>query len=234
MSNIKRMALLSLLTAASFNSLATEINIDKSIVTFLGNAAEKKTITVFNRSSDRPAYIKATVKEVLEPHKGTKSKMLYHDTPKEAGLFVTPSRQIINAESDEVVSIINVNKNINKERVYRVDITPFISDLETVDPGQKVKILIAYDVLVYVQPSEPLFLFEHAFDNDSIYIKNTGNTHFTVKDSKACNKKGCTELPSGNLFSDQTSEIKLPDNTEYTTFTLSMEGKPSKRVKFER
>lgn len=124
------------LCAASFTMLsifanANEIGLSKNIITFENNENKKITLDILNLNQVNTSYIETVTREVMEPQKNTKGEMRALSSPNEAGLFVTPNKQIIRSgQHSGFLSVINVNQNLDKERVYRIDVKPVISGID--------------------------------------------------------------------------------------------------------
>jgi hypothetical protein len=237
MSFLKNITLFSTLSVLSLSLQANEIGLDQSVVMFEKNMQKKVLINITNHSKNSPAYVKAVVKEVIDPQRGTKSKLVEFQNPKDAGLFVTPNKQIIHDYKDKgSLSIINVNQSLDKERVYRVDVTPVISGKEKGDvKGQRIKVILGYDVLVYVQPNNPVMSFDHTYHENKLFIENTGNAHFELIDGEECKEDMCTPLSlKGKLFADKRTSLKVSNEITHVNYRLLMRGMASKRVTFEK
>lgn len=239
--NIKKITKILILTIAlpvvSLTTKANEIILSKNIITFEQNQSKKITIDIVNLKKENTTYVEATVREVLEPHKGTNSKMISGLSPRDSGLFVTPNKQIINSgEKSGLLTIVNVNKKLDKERVYRVDVKPVISGVNVDEmEGPAIKVLWAYDVLVYVQPNNPTMTFEHEFTLELLKIKNSGNSHFKISELQFCdNQNYCKEGRGGNVFAGNVVQWRINKNINYVTYNISMDGKKSKSIRLDR
>jgi P pilus assembly chaperone PapD len=236
MTLIKKTCIASLAIFSLF-AQSNEIALSKNIITFEKNQNKKVTLDILNLRIENTSYIETIIREVQEPQKGTKSNLLIPLTPKEAGLFVTPNKQIIHKGQDSgLLSIINVNQNLEKERVYRIDVKPVISGMDSNSAtGPAIKVLLAYDILVYVQPNNPTMTYDYNFNDTKFIIKNTGNTHFTLDNGNACdNQNNCNSLIGGNLFSQKVASITIEPSIKYVSYDIKMKGKKTKKIKFER
>ncbi len=229
----KSLVLLSIMSC--FGATASQIRLDNHDVVFNNNEKTKKVVTVYNIDPKTPAYVDIVVNEVLEPSLVTKSPMKKYDTPKESGLFVSPGKMaIIEGVKSETLSIININQKLDKERVYRIDVRPVISGFEK-KANMSVKVLMAYDIVVHVQPDNPYIAYDYLFDDNKLMLKNTGNARFYLSNGKACNQADeCTDMPKGYVYSDYTSQLSVANDTTYVSYDLVMSGQKTQHVTFKR
>lgn len=226
----------SLLTLASNSVIAEKITLSKNMVFFDKNESKREVIEVINLMPGHKAFFETVINEVLEPQKGTKSQMKVLTDPSEAGLFVSPNKAIISEDENKTnISIINVNKKLDKERVYRIDVKPVISGIKGIEKGARIKVLMAYDILVHVQPNNPVMDYQYNFSKDHFVLKNTGNVFFTAKDGKQCiAKDSCFPMPTGKVYSDGTVKIPLEKDVKFVQYKLNIRGGEAEDVIFEK
>jgi P pilus assembly chaperone PapD len=228
----KSLLLLSLL---SCSALSSELTLDVSQILFENNEKTKRVVKVNNVNPETPVYVDVIVNEVLQPELGTKSKLKRHNQPADAGIYVSPGKMVIKKGVDfQPMSIVNINQNLEKERVYRIDVRPVASGLQS-HQSMAIKVLLAYDVLVHVQPEKPFIEASHYYTDKSLVIKNTGNARFFVANGKVCNEADeCFDAPSGFIYSGAEGAVPMPDDVSYVTYDLVMVGQKTKNITFKR
>ena len=212
-------------------SLASQITLSTSSVYFDLNKQEKKTVSVMNVDKGTNSYFEVVVNEVINPGKNEILKKVIN--PAQGGIIVTPSKSLVRkGDSSRVISVINLNEHLEKERVYRVDVKPVISGIENMDADQKaVKLLLGYDILVHIQPNFPTFFSTAKINGNELVVSNIGNTHFVIADLQACNALDvCTELKGGNLYSGVEGRVGLPADTTKVVFYKAKRGSEKEKV----
>lgn len=232
---LKALSLFLLATVATspFSAFASQISLSTSTVYFDSNKQEKKTVQVINVDVNTTTYFDVKINEVKNLGQMNDEYLEVVTNPEIGGLIATPSKSILReGEKSRAISIINLNTSLNKERAYRVDVTPIISGVDLKQEDIKgVKMLLSYDVLVYVQPDNPTFAHQARIENDRLYISNLGNSHFNVGNIEACDKDDkCTTLKGGSIFSDLESSISIPKGTVRVTLSKFMRGKDREQV----
>lgn len=213
---------------------AEKIALSKSELFFEGGT--KKTFDVLNLLPEKAAYFKTEVFEVVSPELGIKSELREINPSIDRGLIVTPSRSVIKPnESHKTISVLNTVNSSDEEKVYRIQVSPVISGIKN-SPDTKVKLLLAYDILVHVKPKVAQFTYSYGLEDGAPYIENTGNTHFTISHGQACNPNGdiCEELPRWYIYPGVKASIpvKNKSNTD-VTYRVFMRGEEPKEIKYQ-
>jgi hypothetical protein len=231
------MKLLSLLALASLAFTSTvqaeKIVLSKNLLNF--DSSTKQTFDVINLTPDKDAYFNVVLNEVLEPSKIAKSPLAIVEDPISSGLLVSPSRSVIKAgEGRKSISVLNLNQNLEKERVYRIDVNPVISGLKPVSKAQ-VKVLVGYDVLVHLQPADAKIEYKKGKEGDRLTLTNIGNAHFIATNGKACvdNSNECVTFPEWYIYPGVTMTVPKHDKRyNSVSYRLTMPNKPFKNVSF--
>jgi hypothetical protein len=231
---MKLLSLLALASLAFTSSVQAEkIVLSKNLLNF--DSSTKQTFDVINLMPEKDAYFNIVINEVLEPSKISKSPMAVVDDPIASGLLVSPSRSVVKAgEGKKSVSVLNLNQNLNKERVYRIDVSPVISGLKEVSKAQ-VKVLVGYDVLVHLQPANAKIQYQKGKKDGRFTLTNTGNSHFIATNGMACvdDTDECIKFPEWYVYPDIT--MTVPEHDERynkVSYRLIMPNKPFKNVNF--
>jgi P pilus assembly chaperone PapD len=219
----------------SAGTMAGEILLDTTQLTFNKNEKTKQVINIRNVNQDTPVYVEILVNEVLEPEKGTKSELKRHESPMSVGLFVAPGKMVIQkGVASQSLSIININNTLDKERVYRVDVRPVISGIEQTE-SMAVKVLMAYDIVIHVQPDAPFISSSYSFDGNSLILSNDGNARFFATNGKACKSEyECYDLDSGFIYSGKKGRLQVAYDVKFVSYDLVMSGQKTQSIIFTR
>jgi len=231
------MKLFSLLALASLAFTSTvqaeKIALSKNLLNF--DDSTKQTFDVINLIPDKDAYFNIVINEVLEPAKISKSPLAVVEDPISSGLLVSPSRSVIKAgEGRKSISVLNLNQNLKKERVYRIDVNPAISGVKEVSKAQ-VKVLVGYDILVHLQPANAQIEYTKEKVNGRFTLKNTGNAHFVATNGMACveDSNECVTFPEWYIYPGVTMTVPEHDaRYNKVSYRLTMPNKPFKNVNF--
>ncbi len=231
------MKLLSLLALASLAFTSTvqaeKIVLSKNLLNF--DSSTKQTFDVINLMPEKDAYFNIVVNEVLEPSKIVKSPMVIVEDPIKSGLLVSPARSVIKAgEGRKSISVLNLNQNLSKERVYRIDVNPVISGVKEVSRAQ-VKVLVGYDVLVHIQPADAKIQYTKGEKDGRHTLTNTGNSHFIATNGMACvnDSDDCVTFPEWYIYPGVTMTVPEHDaRFNRVSYRLTMPNKPFETVNF--
>ncbi len=200
---------------ASFGANASKILVDNVIVNFDKNNRGKEDVFVRNLSEEN-SYVKVIITEVLNAGMDNQ-KRIEHKNPKEAGIFVSPNKLVLNPKGtkgeNKAIRIANLNKSLEKDRVYRIQVVPVISDFKTADEGLGVKILMGYEILTLIQPNNPVLDYSYSVKGKKLNIKNTGNSNFLLHRGVQCEdqeKKKCSKLPTKRIYAGMSYTLDLP------------------------
>jgi hypothetical protein len=211
--------LLGLCIATSFSASASKILVDNVIVNFDANNRGKEDVFVRNLSEEN-SYVKVIVTEVINAGLDNQTK-IEHKNPKEAGIFVSPNKLVLNPKGtkgeNKAIRIANLNKSLEKDRIYRIQVVPVIGDFQKEDEGLGVKILMGYEILTLIQPNKPVLDYSYTIEGKKLIISNTGNSNFLLHRGVQCEDKErtkCSKLPTKRIYADMKYTLDLPYNTK--------------------
>jgi hypothetical protein len=104
-----------------------------------------------------------------------------------------------------------------RERTYRVTVKPVVGKLSA--EGSGLKLLVGYDMLVIVRPTDPSPHVSGSRDSaGALIITNDGNVSVELDDGKACDSamRGCQPLPGGRLYVGATKRIAVGSDRRVT------------------
>jgi P pilus assembly chaperone PapD len=210
---------------------ASKISLGQVIVNF--DAANKKSYTdvpVFNESKGEKSYVKVTVYEVHNP--GTEDeRVVLVPKGKGGGLIASPQKFIIQPGGVKNLRLISLDRTLKKDRVYRVNVAPVYGDFKT-EKKRFVKILVAYDILVFVHPKDKKVDFEATREGKRLIFVNKGNVGVLFVAGKQCSKANpsdCIKVKGARLNVDAKRVVELPRDSE-VEFTYTSDDLVYKKI----
>jgi P pilus assembly chaperone PapD len=208
------------------NAFASKISLGTVIVDF--NSEKKKKfvdVTITNVSKEEKAYVQVTIKEIL--NSGTKdAKRADVKKGDKNSLIVSPQKLIIEPNGKKNIRFVNLNKNLKKDRIYRVNVAPVVGGVDAKSKNF-IKVLIAYDVLVMVRPENQNSDFVAKKEGKKITFTNKGNTNVLFRKAVQCPKdssKECVKISGNRLYAGGEFSKDLPFDTK-VTYTYSTGSK---------
>jgi len=178
-------AVVTLATSASFPAHANMV-LSNAIVHFDENAAARQDVEITNVGSE-PLYVKIEPHMVVNPGTDSEERVAIKN-PREHGLLVTPTRMVLAPGTAKSMRIVKLphpdDPQQTKERIYRISARPVVGDVTSTQSG--VKVLIGYEVLAIVYPSnpEPKLVIER--DGLKLTAENQGNTNVLLQEGFQC------------------------------------------------
>lgn len=240
---------------------SAQLAIDRLWVDVDDGSLARSDLVLRNESKDI-YYITVSPSEIVEPGTEAENRKTYSD-PEDLGLLITPNRLILKPDEMRAVRIVSLNRDLTRDRVYRVNITPQIGELEfeqnsAEDRGLALKLLAAFDVLVTVRPKSSKANLYARRSGDKLTLGNDGTSNILLLDGWVCPAEGqslaaSTEdfyLGSANASSPADSEdaeekpapalvkndegcAKLPGRRMYAGNTWELAAAPSEYLKFQ-
>lgn len=181
------------------------------IVHFEPGEATRQDVEIEN-TGDEPLYVQVTPHVVHAPGTPDERRERISD-PRSAGLLVTPNKLVIAPRSRKRLRLVNLLPHSDRERVYRVAVTPVAGELTARESG--LKILIGYEVLVLAQPQRPDPQLHAVRDGRVLHLENRGNTNVLLREGQQCETdetppEQCTALASRRLYPGNRWSVDLP------------------------
>jgi P pilus assembly chaperone PapD len=211
-------SIICLLSFASLPLAYADIEVSPILIDVVGNKTNAQDIRVTN-NGDEIAYVKITPKLITNP--GTaQEKLLTIDDPSKLGLLVSPHIMRIAPHKFKLIRLVFTQKADLTDRMYRVDVQPTAGDLLLPNKGSElgIKILVGYGVVIIQRPEKINVKIDATRTQNTLTIKNAGNTNVLLTDGQQCDSKGkqCQELPTKRIYAGQTWEQTLPYTTQVT------------------
>ena len=210
-----------LLLALSSHSFAA-MSLDRMIVYFDADQAPRQDVIVSNPDGEN-LYLQTEVYKVVNPGTDKEERVRITD-PAEMKLLSTPRKAIIAPNSRKTVRLVSLETPTDVESVYRVTFRPVVGDIKATQNA--IKLLIAYQALVFIRPENAEYKVSAVREKKSITFTNNGNMNVVLRNGKFCSGKGddktCNEIKDGTrLYAGQSWSLKLPSentNVEYGLF----------------
>ncbi|MGY0215917.1 fimbria/pilus periplasmic chaperone [Endozoicomonadaceae bacterium StTr2] len=186
--------------------------LDRIIVYFEPKDARLQDIQVFNPDPEN-LYLKTDVFRVLNP--GTDNeKRVPPSSSDQIQLLVTPHKAVMPPQTQRIFRLYSRSKPDATETVYRVLFTPETGPIK--EGQQGVKLLISYEVLVFIRPENPHYDLQARRDGKQIMFSNLGNINVLIRNGSICNRSKPSECSQNNIseriYAGQTWTIDATDN----------------------
>lgn len=216
--------IVALLPTASMASLT----LDKVIIDIADQETGRADIELANEGAER-MYVAVEPFEILKPDQSDETRVelpIGDDSP----LFVSPRRLILEAGERRLVRIAAIGGRPESERTFRVRIRPVAGEVVGEDSG--LKLMIGYDTLVLLRPSNRKGSLTVVRESEKILVRNDSNTSYEFFDGKACQteQESCRSIKPNRLYPGETWEISAM-RQEKIEFSRIVNGK-TERVTF--
>lgn len=200
-----------------------DIFVDRAIVRLGSDKPPREDVKVIN-NGDSEGFVQVEVFEVRNPGTDKEERVKVTD-PSQVKLIASPSKLAIPPGGQKLVRIVNLDPSSTDERIYRVNVTPVLAPLQNEDDSV-VRVVVAYQLLVMVDPAEPKEEIEITRDGFNLTVTNTGNTNVLVSDGKQCDAatNHCVELPAHRVYPGNKWQTDLTLNAPATFKLTSFNG----------
>ncbi len=190
---ILRFCALFLACASITGTAQAQLAIDRVWVDMDDTRVTRADVVIRNESSD-VYYITVVSSEIQQPGTPNEQRVTVTD-PEQLGLLVTPNRLILRPDELRSIRIVSLNRDLPKDRIYRILIKPEIGEValdatDQANRGIALKLLAAFDVLVTVRPqgASPELVARRI--GDRIDVSNAGASNLLMLDGKLCPAEG--------------------------------------------
>ncbi|WP_087107491.1 hypothetical protein [Parendozoicomonas haliclonae] len=185
------------------------MNVSPIVIYFRSDQPPRQDVTVSNPDAE-VLYLETEIYRVENP--GTEQEENVRiTTPAEMKLLATPNKAVIPSGNLKSIRLLSL-ETPSVEKVYRVTFRPVIGDIKA--NRTAVKILIAYQALVFVQPEKPFWQVSASIQNRQLQLTNTGNINVIIRKPRYCpgtNDNDCIDLEKGRrIYSGQSWSTPLP------------------------
>lgn len=193
--------------------------LDRSILTFSPGKSPREDVTVYNPDSD-PMFIKVEVLEVQNPGTDKEARVPVR-APDKVAFIATPERLVVPPGGSRLIRLVNLAGNGDGEHVYRINVTPVVAPADasgsssTTEKSVSIKILLAYQLLVFVAPAKPVAGLEGRREGKTLHLRNAGNVNVLLYEGRQCADKEaaaqCAAVPPvARLYPGNEVTVTLP------------------------
>jgi P pilus assembly chaperone PapD len=204
-----------------------ELVLSELIVELQPGKQVRGDVEVWNNAPER-AYVAIEPREIINPSLASQHDRREPD-PEKLGLLVSPSRMILEPGARKIVRLATLLPPGDRERVYRVTVRPLVGGIDSGDSG--LKILVGYDLLVLVRPSQPLANVTAVRSGRKLTFGNGGNVSVELTAGRQCDPSHarCTDLPGKRLYPGASWTVELGSDGP-AEYVLRSPGRADRRV----
>ena len=173
---------LSLLFSGLGDTASASIQLDRAITYFDADKLPRQDILVTNPDKER-LFLETEVFKVNFPGASNEERIKITD-PDKVQLLATPDKSIVPPGGRKTVRLVHLDKPPTIEEVYRVTFQPVVGESETKESA--VKILVAYQVLVFIRPKHPFVNVAGKAKDREITFTNKGNINVVLRNGRYC------------------------------------------------
>lgn len=199
------------------------LGIDRSILIFESGKAPRQDVIASNSGSTN-LFLEVEVLEVTNPGTDQEQRTVVRD-PESIGFVAAPRRLMVPPGGRRPVRLMNLNGHGDAERVYRVNIKPVVPPAES--SGMGVRLIVAYQVLVFVAPKESVVSLQSQRDGNKLTLTNNGNVNILLSNGEQCpmvNSADCDQVHGKRLYPGNQVVIELPRSAP-VEFDVEADGK---------
>ncbi len=190
------------------------MSLDRMIIYFNPNELPRQDVIVTNPEAEN-LYLQTEVYKVLNPGTDKEERIRITD-PSALRLLASPRKAIIAPNSRKTVRLVNLETPKGDEQVYRVTFKPVVGDLKT--KQNAIKLLVAYQALVFVRPDNPKYKITSKLVNKKIIFTNHGNINVVLRHGRYCSsdkKESCVDLDAGRrIYANTSWTLPLPEKAK--------------------
>lgn len=221
--------LLAILTLCLAAWSQATIMIDRAVLDFPVDQPPRQDVVVTNPDPE-PAFLEVEVLEVRHPGTADETRTVVKN-PEALGLVASPRRLMVPPGAQRIIRLVSLKGHLDEEQVYRVNVRPAAGKVES--DTMAVKILVAYQLLVFIAPRKADMALEGKRDGQSLTLKNTGNVNVSLHHGRQCPPGesapgACAEAPGHRLYPGNEITLQLPRNAP-VEYSLTAAGSTSMR-----
>lgn len=202
------------------------MSLDKIIVYLDDSPNARDDIVVVNPDKET-LYLQTEIYRVDNPGLPDEKRVRVID-PKDFKLLVSPSKAVLAPGEQKRFRIMSLERNLAKEKVYRVTFKPVVGEIEA--DRTALKILVAYQALIFVQPAKGSYKLAVEKQESNWVLKNSGNINVEIAEMQHClSEVDCRPLTlKGRLYAGTT--LPIEENIEGGNLVLLARGRETERV----
>ncbi len=200
------------------STVQADMSLDRSILIFDAHGTPRQDVEITNTGSEN-LYLETEILRVSNPGTEAETRERVLD-PDAIDLLVTPARLIVPPGARRLLRVVNLGDPAEVDHIYRINVRPVVGPVEA--DTTAVKVIIAYQLLVILRPSDPQPELTWDRQGRSITFTNNGNTNVLLFNGVQCPPDGgdCIELNAAQrLYAGNSWTLELPydGSVEFTT-----------------
>ncbi|WP_237067250.1 fimbrial biogenesis chaperone [Microbulbifer guangxiensis] len=217
---------LALILTAAAGPLSAAMALDKIIVYLDDTPNARDDIVVTNPDAEN-LYLQTEIYRVDNPGTPEEKRVRVVD-PREFKLLVSPSKAVIGPGEQKRFRLMSLERNLDTEKVYRVTFKPVVGDIKT--DRTALKILVAYQALVFVQPQDGQFQLQLVREGDRWQLRNSGNVNVEIASAQHCEGEGrCSDISlTGRVYAGTSLPLEADLQGGYLSLLARSAGNTEK------
>ncbi|WP_237063488.1 fimbria/pilus periplasmic chaperone [Microbulbifer zhoushanensis] len=174
------------------------MSLDKIIVYLTDQPNSRDDIVVSNPDQET-LYLQTEIYRVDNPGMPDEKRVRVVN-PKEFKLLVNPARAVLASGEQKRFRLMSLERDLDREKVYRVTFKPVVGEIKS--DRTALKILVAYQALVFVQPEEGRAQLALEQGEEGWQLTNRGNINTEVSEVTYCpSRASCRPLDmAGRIY----------------------------------
>jgi P pilus assembly chaperone PapD len=193
-----------------------DLIVNRSIVEMVRGEA-RADVVLINSDTTSNLYIQVDPYAVTKPGE-TDQAMTKLTAEENLGMLVSPNKLVIPPGGRSVVRVLNLDPASVAERIYRINFIPVSPPVEIETPADdtvrsRLEVVVAYQVLVIVQPEQPVAVHAAMRTGTEAVFRNEGNSNYLMTDGEQCNPADaadCRQLPDRRVYPGNSWQLQLP------------------------
>ncbi|GAB2879326.1 molecular chaperone [Microbulbifer echini] len=204
------------------------MSVDK-IVLYLEDGPSSRDDIVVSNPDEEPLYVKTEIFRVDNPGRENEERIRVIN-PDEFKLLVSPAKAVLSPGERKRFRFMALDRNLDEEKVYRVTFRPVVGEIKAEQTA--LKILVAYQALVFVQPEDGAYKVGLLEDGGTYHLTNKGNINVEVVEVRHCfSETECEKIEtSGRLYAG--TSIEVADVPAKGELEVLLRGQKSERIRF--
>ncbi|UHQ54766.1 MULTISPECIES: fimbrial biogenesis chaperone [unclassified Microbulbifer] len=202
------------------------MSLDKIIV-YLNDQPNSRDDIVVSNPDEETLYLQTEIYRVEKPGMADEKRVRVVD-PKEFRLLVNPARAVLAPGEQKRFRLMSLERDLEQEVVYRVTFKPVVGEVKS--NRSALKILVAYQALVFVQPHTAEYRFELERNAGGLQLVNRGNINGEVAVMEYCESPGnCRKLShTGRVYAG--ASLPIDEALADGELRLLVRGQQSERL----
>lgn len=228
----RRYFLLSAVIFVVSSPARAEFAMSEMIIDFPSGAPRQKDIEIVSQGADTQ-YIATETYVVENPSEPGEKRTLVSD-PQQSGLMITPGKMVLPTGARKLMRFLLIGAPpADKDKIYRIVVKPVIQGVEEQKQRMALKLLVGYEALVIVRPTDAKIDLSAERKGNSLTLTNKGNTNANLQSGEQCDATGgdCKEVNVARLYAGQAWTTSLPHGEGAVKFRV-WDGVEMKDISF--